>query len=90
MQEVRVESLDKLEALGGCMRLSANAGSLSIVFSKEIWDQLLANASAQEEPTPEELVELDLLRDQLEAHAREHSFERVLRNLRCGDSDLEY
>ena len=90
MQEVRVESLEKLEALGGQMRLSANAGSLSIVFPKEVWDHLLANAPASEEPAPEELAELDLLREQLEAHAREHSFNSVLRGVQCGGSGLEY
>ena len=41
MQEVRVESLEKLEAREGRMRLSANAGSLRIVFPQEVWEDLL-------------------------------------------------
>ena len=90
MQEVRVESLEGLEALGGEMRLSANAGSLSIVFSKEIWDHLLANVPASREPAPEELAELDLLRERLEEHAREHHFNSVLGGVQCGASGLEY
>ena len=32
MPRVRVESLEKLETQGTQMRLSANAGSLSVVF----------------------------------------------------------
>jgi hypothetical protein len=90
MQEVRVESLEGLEALGGEMRLSANAGSLSIVFSKEMWDHLLANVPASREPAPEELAELDLLRERLEEHAREHHFNSVLGGVQCGGSGLEY
>ena len=90
MQEVRVESLEKLEALGGRMRLSANAGTLSIVFSKEVWDHLLANAPTLEEPAPEELAELGLLGEQLEEHAREHHFNSVLSGVQCGGSGLEY
>src|SRR5918997_2452349 len=90
MQEVRVESLEKLEALGGEVRLSANAGTLRIVFSKEVWDHLLANASTPEEPAPEELAELGLLGEQLEKHAREHHFNSVLGGVQCGGSGLEY
>ena len=89
MQEVRVESLEGMEALGGGMRLSANAGTLSIVFSKEVWDHLLANAP-ESSPAPEELAELDLLREQLGEHAREHHFNSVLGGVQCGGSGLEY
>ncbi len=89
MQEVRVESLEKLEALGGQMRLSANAGSLSIVFPKPIWERMISSAPVSG-PAPEELAELDLLREQLGAHARENSFAGVLRGVPCGDSGLEY
>ncbi len=89
MHEVRVESLEGLEALGGEMRLSANAGTLRIVFSKEVWDHLLANTPSSG-PAPGELAELDLLRAQLEEHAREHHFNSVLRGVQCGGSGLEY
>ena len=88
MHEVRVESLEGLEALGGEMRLSANAGTLRIVFSKEVWDHLLANTPSSG-PAPGELAELDLLRAQLEEHAREHHFNSVLRGVQCGGSGLE-
>jgi len=90
MQEVRVESLEKLEAQGGQVRLSANAGSLRILFSQEVWEDLLANAPAFEEPMPEELEELNLLQEQLERYAREQSFSSVLRRVRCGSSGLDY
>ena len=90
MQEVRVESLEKLEALGGEVRLSANAGTLRIVFSKVVWDHLLANVPTLEEPAPEELAELGLLGEQLEEHAREHHFNSVLGGVQCGGSGLEY
>ena len=90
MHEVRVESLENLEAQGGQMRLSANAGSLRILFSQEVWEDLISNAPAFEEPTPEELEELDLLKEQLERYAREESFSNVLRGVACGGSGLEY
>ena len=90
MHEVRVESLDKLEAQGGQMRLSANAGSLRILFSQEVWEDLISNAPAFEEPTPEELEELNFLKEQLERYARQQSFSSVLRGVACGGSGLEY
>jgi hypothetical protein len=90
MHEVRVDSLDKLEAHGGQMRLSANAGSLRILFSQEVWEDLISNAPAFEEPTPEELEELNFLKEQLERYAREQSFSSVLRGAACGGSGLEY
>jgi hypothetical protein len=90
MHEVRVESLDRLEVQGGQMRLSANAGSLSILFSQEVWEDLISNAPTLEEPTPEELEESDLLREQLERYARERSFGTVHRGVECGGSDLKY
>src|SRR3712207_4076074 len=90
MQEVRVESLENLEALGGEVRLSANAGTLRIVFSKVVWDHLLANVPTLEEPAPDELAELGLLGEQLEEHAREHHFNSVLGGVQCGGSGLGY
>ena len=90
MQEVRVESLEGLEALGGGMRLSANSGSLRIFFPKEVWDRLLASAAVSDEPAPEELAELDLLRERLEGLAKVHSFNSVLGGVQCGSSGLEY
>ncbi len=72
------------------MRLSANSGSLDIVFPKEIWDHILASAPDSEEPDAAELGELNLLKDQLKAFAEEHSFKTIREGVRCGDSGLEY
>jgi hypothetical protein len=89
MQEVRVESLERLETLEGRMRISANAGSLSIVFPREVWENLLANAPTSAEPTPEELEELAHLKEQLEGYADEASCS-VLRDVPCGDTGFAY
>ena len=85
-----MESLEKLEAQGGQMRLLANAGSLRIVFPQQVWQDLLANAPTPAEPTPEELEELDHLKEQLEGHADEEPFGSLLRGVPCGDSGLTY
>jgi hypothetical protein len=90
MQEVRVESLEKLEVVGDEMRLSANSGALSIVFSKEVWDHLLTSAPTSEEPEAAELEELENLREQVKTFAKDHSFATILEGVRCGDSGLEY
>ena len=90
MHEVRVESLEKLEALRDGVRLSANSGELSIVFAKEIWEHVLANAPVFGEPEAAELAELERLREQLKAHAEENSFKTLLEGVRCGGSALEY
>jgi hypothetical protein len=72
------------------MRLSANSGSLSIVFPKEVWDYILANTPASEEPAAAELEELQLLREQLKAYAEDNSFATIREGVRCGGSKLEY
>jgi hypothetical protein len=81
MQEVRVESLEGLERREGRVRLSANAGSLSIVFPEEVWERATADAVPAQEPTPEELSELDEIQARLEQYAREHSFKTVLKTV---------
>jgi hypothetical protein len=81
MQEVRVESLEGLERREGRVRLSANAGSLIIVFPEEVWERATAHAAPTQEPTPEELSELEEIRTRLEQHAREHSFKTVLKSV---------
>ena len=81
MQEVRVESLEGLERREGRVRLSANAGSLSIVFPEEVWERATADAVPAHEPTPEELSELEEIRARLERHASEHSFKTVIKNV---------
>jgi hypothetical protein len=92
MQEVRVESLEGLERRGGRVLLSANAGSLSIVFPEEVWERATTDAGSGPEPTPEELAELYEIRARLERHATENSFRTVLKNVRCAGegSALEY
>ncbi len=90
MQQVRVESLEKLEMLGGELHLSANSGALSIIFPREIWERILADAPVQEAPDPAELEELEALKRELKAHAEEHAFEAVLEGVRCGTAGLEY
>lgn len=59
MREVRVESVEGLEMLGGALRLSANAGDLEVVFPREIWERILASVSEPTQPTEEELAELE-------------------------------
>ncbi len=81
MQEVRVESLEGLERREGRVRLSANAGSLSIVFPEEVWERATADAVPAQEPTPEELSELEEIRARLEQYASEHSFKTVIRSV---------
>jgi hypothetical protein len=90
MQEVRVESLEGLEVSGDHMRLSANSGSLSIIFPREVWDHILANAPVSEEPAAAELEELRLLREELKAYAEDNSFATIREGVRCGGSRLEY
>ena len=84
MQEVRVESLEGLERRGGRVILSANAGVLSIVFPEEVWNRAAADAVPAQEPTPEELSELEEIRVRLERHARENSFRTVLKSVGQG------
>lgn len=94
MHEVRVESLDGLETVAGEVRLSANAGGLKIVFPQEVWDSVLTNAPASEEPTSDELHELYKLKSALKDYAEEHAFNTVLEDVQCGGGEagsaLEY
>jgi hypothetical protein len=87
MREVRVESLDGLEKAGGEIRLSANGGTLFIVFSREIWEDILSQAPADEAPAKEELEELEGIRRRLEALAKADGFDEVLRSVPCEDGD---
>jgi hypothetical protein len=90
MQEVRVESLDGLEVRGRELRLSANAGSLSIVFPREVWDHVLTSAEASEEPDAAELAELREIEDRLKALAEEQGFETVIDGVGTGEPGLAY
>ena len=90
MQELRVESLEKLEVSGEQTRLWANSGGLSIVFPREIWERILADAPAPEVPEQGELEELDALKKEIRAYAEEQAFETILGGDRCGDSGIEH
>jgi alkylation response protein AidB-like acyl-CoA dehydrogenase len=90
MQEVRVESLDGLEVRGRELRLSANAGRLSIVFPRAVWDHILMSAEASKEPDAAELKELRDLRSRLKAHAEEQAFETILEGVQVSGPGLEY
>lgn len=77
--------------LGKELRLSANSGSLSIVFPEEVWHDILANAPTSDEPDAAELEEQDRLEAQLKAHAEEQAFKTVFEGVQCGgDPELEY
>ncbi|MBA2691026.1 MAG: hypothetical protein H0U65_00845 [Rubrobacter sp.] len=88
-----MESLDKLESLGGEVWVSANSADgneVNIVFPKHVWDEILSKASDSDEPTEAETEEWNSLFHRLEAFAREHSFETILEDVPCGDSGLTY
>jgi len=87
MREVRVTSLQRLEATGGEVRILARdaSGDLTLVFPREVWESALTETISHQEPTPEELEELLSLKRQLKEHARESSFATVLEEVPCGD-----
>jgi hypothetical protein len=89
MHEVRVESLEGLERTEGELRLSANGGSLRIVFPHALWESLLGDAQLEEEPGPEELEELEEIRHRLESHARGHAFEEMRRAAAYGGFEYD-
>lgn len=84
MREVRVTSLQRLEATGGEVRILANSGDLTLVFPREVWERALTETISPQEPTPEVLEELLSLKRQLKEHARENSFATVLEEVPCG------
>jgi hypothetical protein len=84
MREVRVMSLQRLEATGGEVRILANSGDLTLVFPREVWERALTETISPQEPTPEVLEELLSLKRQLKEHARENSFATVLEEVPCG------
>lgn len=74
-----MESLEGLESTEGELRLSANGGSLSIVFPYALWESIVGDAAFEEEPGAEELEELEEVRHRLEVHAEGHAFEEMRR-----------
>ena len=90
MREVRVTSLQRLEATDGEVRILANSGDLALVFPREVWESALAETVSPQEPTPEELEELLALKQRLkDHHARENSFATVLEEVPCGNGGSE-
>ena len=89
MREVRVMSLEKLEATDGEVRVLANSGDLTLVFPRELWEDMLTETSSPSEPTPEDLEELEVLRRRLEEHARENSFTTVLEGVPLGGENQD-
>lgn len=92
MREVRIESLEGLDITDGEIRLPVHSGDLKIVFPAEVWSSLLASIPIHDEPNPEELAELQDLKQRLMQHAAEHSFTTILEGVQCGGerSNLEY
>ena len=92
MREVRIESLEGLDITDGEIRLPVHSGDLKIVFPAEVWSSLLASIPIHYEPNPEELAELQDLKQHLMQHAAEHSFTTILEGVQCGGerSNLEY
>jgi hypothetical protein len=84
MRKVKVMSLDKLEVTNGEIRIFANSGDLVLVFPQALWKDVLTEAASPSEPTPEELEELEALRQGLKEHARENSFATLLEGVPCG------
>jgi hypothetical protein len=91
MHEVRVESLDRVELMGGELWLSVNSGSLNLILPRRIWDELLSGVFEAGEPGPKELAELDRIKSLLAEHAGERSFSTVMEDVECGeDAGLRY
>ncbi len=85
MREVRVESLDKMEPLGGEARVSANSGDVNIVFPQNAWNDILSK-----EPSEAELEESNHLKNRLASFAKNHSFGTIFEDAPCGESGLSY
>ncbi len=87
MREVRVTSLQRLEATDGEVRILARdvSGDLALVFPREVWESALTETISPQEPTPEELEELLALKQRLKEHAGENSFATALEAVPCGD-----
>jgi hypothetical protein len=90
MREVRIMSLEKLEATDSEIRILANSGDLALVFPRELWENMPAEVSSPSKPATEELEELVALRGQLEEHARENSFATILEGVPLGGEDPDW
>lgn len=86
MHEVKVLSLDKIEATNNEVRILARdaSGDLVLVFPQALWESVVQEASSPSEPAPGELEELETLRRRLQEHARENSFATILEDVPLG------
>ncbi len=84
MREVKIESLERVEATEGEVRIVANSGDLSLVFPHPLWERMLEEASSPPGPRPRELEELRALQRRLEEYAGENSFATILEDVPCG------
>jgi hypothetical protein len=89
MREVRVESLEKLEATDSEVRILANSGDLTLVFPRPLWENAVAEASSPSGPAPEELEELMSLKRRLKEHAEENAFATILEEVPYGGKGSE-
>lgn len=87
MREIRLTSLEKIEATDGEVRILANSGDLVLVFPRALWRQTLAQTPAPAEPTPEELRELEDLARRLREHGAENSFATALEEVPSGEGE---
>ncbi len=87
MHEVRLTSLEKIEASDGEVRILANSGDLALVFPRALWEQALAETPAPMEPSVSELQELEALKRRLKDHGGENSFATVLEDVPCGKGE---
>jgi hypothetical protein len=84
MQEIRIESLKRLEVTDGEVRILANSGDLVLVFPRALFERAISEASSPSEPTQGELEELTILMRRLKEHAGENSFTTILEEVPCG------
>lgn len=84
MQEIRIESLERLEVTDGEVRILANSGDLVLVFPRALFERAISEASSPSEPTQGELEELTILMRRLKEHAGENSFTTILEEVPCG------
>ncbi len=87
MREVRLTSLEKIEASDGEVRILANSGDLALVFPRALWQQALAETPAPTEPSVAELQELETLKRRLKEHGGTHSLATVLEDVPCGEGE---
>ncbi len=91
MREVKVTSLENIEATNGEVRLLVNSGDLAMVFPQDLWESVLKEVSFPSGPTSGEIEELWELRSRLRENTRENAFATALEDVPCGgDSGQQF